>query len=127
MNATNNSSQTKEIKFQKQAPEPRLTPGTNPRWVFVDLEDFEFNVRQDERRKFFELRRRERARRRWQTEAQNDILKATIRPRLLGLLIVLMSICTFVGTGGGDGTWLMVTVPLGLLFMIMPGSNKPKR
>jgi hypothetical protein len=123
MNATNNS--TKEITFQKE--EPRLTPGTNPRWVFVDLEDFEFNVRQDERRKFFELRKRERARRRWTQEAQNDILKATIRPRLLGLIVVLMSICSFVGTGGGDGTWLMVTVPIGLLLMIMPGSNKPKR
>lgn len=92
----------------------------------MDLEDFEFNIRQDERRKFFELRQKERERRRWEREARIDIFKATLKPRMLGFLLILLSLFVYVANGCGDATWLMVTVPIGALFMIMPGSNRPK-
>ncbi len=101
-------------------------------WHFINLSEFEFQIRQDEMRKYMALRRKERARRRWYREAKVDLFKATLLPRMCGLIMIAMTISTLfllraMGETMVDGTWMFVTLAIGALLLIMPGSNKPKK
>lgn len=101
------------------------------RWVFIDLEEHDFQIRQEELRKYMKLRARERRNRAWKKEAQSDLFKLSLIPRLCGILMIFMSIFTWILAskvfGEVDGTYLLFTIPVGIVAMIAPGYNKPKR
>lgn len=100
------------------------------KWVYVNLKDYEFQIRQEELEKYMALRKKERDRNRWYREAQSDLFKATLIPRFIGIMMILMSIFSFAilsKLGETDGTWLLLTIPLGILLLIMPGCNKPHK
>ena len=101
------------------------------RWIFIDLEEHDFRIRQEELRKYMALRARERKSRAWKKEAQADLFKLSLIPRLCGILMIFMSIFTWILASRAfhdvDGTYMLLTIPLGILAVIAPGYNKPKR
>lgn len=100
------------------------------RWHYIDLEQFEFDIRQEMLEKYIAQRRRERKEARWKREAKADLFKLTIIPRMIGICVLVLSAFSWMllsGFGETDGTYLTITVPLGLLLLIMPGWNKPTR
>lgn len=107
-----------------------VDPYDKRRWHYIDLEEFEFKIRQEELEKHIAERRKERERRKWMKEAQVDLFRLTLIPRMCGILMIFMSIfmaVIFAKMGERDATWLMVTVPLGIGMVIMPGWNKPRK
>lgn len=101
-------------------------------WHFINLEDFEFQIRQEELRKYMALRKKERNRKRWYREAKVDLFKATLIPRVCGLMMIAMTVSTLfllraIGEVAVDGTWMLVTLGIGILLVTMPGNNKPKK
>ena len=99
-------------------------------WHYINLKEFEFNIRQEELEKYMALRKKESDARAWKRDAKNDLFKATLIPRFIGLLIMTMSIFAFMilsRLGDTDGTWLFITITLGTLLLIMPGCNNPKK
>lgn len=118
----------KNIDISRRMP---MEPDTDGReWHYINLKEFEFQIRQEELEKYMALRKKERDRNRWYREAQSDLFKATLIPRFIGIMMILMSIFSFAvlsKLGETDGTWLLLTIPLGTLLLIMPGCNKPHR
>lgn len=99
-------------------------------WHYINLKEFEFQIRQEELEKYMALRKEERARNRWYREARNDLFKATLIPRFLGVLMIAMSLFSYMilsKMGETDGTWLFLTITFGALLLIMPGCNKPTK
>jgi hypothetical protein len=90
-------------------------------WQYVDLDKFERDIREDETRKWVELRRRERARQKLRKEAFWSVVLATLAVRLIGLGMVLGSIAASLYFH--DGSAALVGIPFGALFMICPGHN----
>lgn len=136
MNMTNNARDLEREQRMRQidiSERRNIEPDKFGReWHFINLSEFEFQVRQDEMRKYYALRKRERANRRWYREAKVDLFKATLIPRACGLIMIAMTISTLfllraTGETIVDGTWMFVTLALGILLAIMPGSNKPKK
>lgn len=100
------------------------------KWHYIDLEEFEFRIRQEELEKRIAERRKEREERRWMREAKADLFKLALLPRMCGILMLFMSFFTFImlsRLGEKDGTYLLITIPLGLIMIIMPGWNKPQK
>jgi hypothetical protein len=95
-------------------------------WVFIDLEDFEYRIRQEEREKFYGSRMRERARKREYQQRKNDLFLATLIFRILGAIMIGLSFMLLAAHPLEDGTWSAITLFIGALFVIMPGYNKPK-
>lgn len=101
------------------------------RWYYIDMEEHDFQIRQEELRKYMALRARERRARAWNKEAQSDLFKLSLIPRMCGILMIFMSIFTWILAnkvfGDADGTYMLLTIPIGLIAMIAPGYNKPKK
>lgn len=102
------------------------------RWHYINLKEFEFQIRQEELEKYMALRKRERDRKRWYREAKIDLFKATLIPRFIGALLIAMTIFTaFLFRAMGDevidGTWMLWTGGMGLILLTMPGCNKPHK
>lgn len=121
--------------MRKQSPKEidissRLDENDKRRWHYIDLEEFEFNIRQEELEKYVAQRRRERKEARWKREAKADLFKLTIIPRCVGILLGAMSVFSWMllsGLGETDGTYLLITIPLSILLIFMPGWNKPTK
>ena len=101
------------------------------RWHYIDLEQFEFDIRQQELEKYVAQRRMERKTRAWKREAKCDLFKLTLIPRIVGVCILALTVFSWMllkGLGGPvDGPYMLITIPLGLLLIIMPGWNKPQK
>lgn len=102
------------------------------RWHYINLKEFEFQIRQEELEKYMALRKRERDHKKWYREAKIDLFKATLIPRFIGALLIAMTIFTaFLFRAMGDevidGTWMLWTGGMGLILLTMPGCNKPHK
>ena len=98
-------------------------------WEYINLNEYEFEIRQDERRKEFERRCAERARRRKIAEDKRKAFKRTIPFRIGGLLLIWLTIAMLKSgilyddvIGGVDGTFACITIPMGLLTVFAPYS-----
>ena len=99
-------------------------------WHYIDLDEFEFRIRQEELEKHIAERRAERKMRRWNREARIDLFKLTLIPRMCGIFGLMLSVFAALmlqKLGETDMTFLMITVPLSLFAIIMPGWNKPTK
>lgn len=105
-------------------------PTDKRQWHYIDLEEFEFRIRQEELEKHIAERQKAREERRWYREAKSDLFKLTLLPRMCGILMIFMSIFTFImlsRMGEKDGTYMLITIPLGIIMLLMPGWNKPQK
>lgn len=101
-------------------------------WHYINLKDFEFQIRQEELEKYMALRKKERDHKKWYREARIDLFKATLIPRFIGTLLIAMTIFTAflfraMGDDTIDGTWMLWTGGMGLILLAMPGCNKPHK
>lgn len=122
-----NDNTVRKIEFSRYED---VDPNDKRRWHYVDLEEFEFRIRQEELEKHIAERRKERELRKWTREAKADLFKLTLIPRMCGILMIFMSIFTFImlsQMGEKDGTYMLITIPLGIITLLMPGWNKPHK
>lgn len=97
------------------------------RWHFIDLEEFEFQVREDERRKFYTRKKAARNRKKNEEENNRKFFLKSLPFRFSGLLLLLTSLklCE-IGTffnekiGINDYTILLFTIPISLVLILMP-------
>lgn len=131
-----NTAMTAEERLKKNIDISRrmsMEPDENGReWHYINLKEFEFQIRQEELEKYMALRKAERDRRKWHREARIDLFKATLIPRLIGALMIAMTIFTMflfhaMGDEVIDGTWMLWAGGMGLILLAMPGCNKPRK
>lgn len=97
------------------------------KWEFVNLDELEFQIRQDERRKEYERRCEERARRKRVAEEKHNNLMRSIPFRVGGIILVIATITLFNSglfydktIGTTDGTLACLFIPIGIALTIAP-------
>lgn len=90
----------------------------NRKWEYIDLEDFEFQIRQEEREKEYERRCKERRNRAIRIKNKRKAFIKTIPIRLVGLFLIVLTLKILkIET---DGTFALITIPFGLLTVFCP-------
>jgi hypothetical protein len=97
------------------------------KWVYIDLEAHDAEIRRKEQEEFYAMRKRERERRREYQQKKTDLFLATLIFRIIGLLIIFATTIILSTHVLEDGTWSLIFFALGGLLVIMPGYNNPKR
>lgn len=87
-------------------------------WHYIDLAEFEYQIRQEEREKEYQRRCHERANRKERTIKHRKQFWKTLPYRILGMLLMVCSL--LVARNEIDGTFLLVSIPLGLLTLFCP-------
>lgn len=97
------------------------------KWEFVNLDELKFQIRQDERRKEYERRCEERARRKMIAEEKHNNLMRSIPFRVGGIILVITTIILFNSgllydktIGTTDGTLACLFIPIGIALTIAP-------
>ena len=90
----------------------------NRKWEYIDLKEFEYQIRQEEREKEYQRRCNMRKANRIRVYKRRKALIKTLPIRILGLLLILVSIKMI--SVGNDGTFALVTLPLGLIGIFCP-------
>lgn len=93
----------------------------NKSWHYINLEDFEFKIRQEEREKEYQRRCRERSNRKKQYLKRRKLFIKSIPYRVIGLVLIVLS--TRILHYDTDGTFALLTMPLGLLTLLCPLSS----
>lgn len=91
-------------------------------WQFVDVDKFEADIREDETRKWVNLRRRERARAKALKRAKRDLALATLVLRAVGAAIIFIGYSASMWTHEIGPVFAMGFV--GLLLIFGPSLNK---
>ena len=90
----------------------------NRQWEYVDLNDFEYQIRQEEREKEYQRRCNIRKANRIRIYKRRKAFMKALPMRILGLFLICASIkmlgCTH------DGTFVLVTLPLGIVGLLCP-------
>lgn len=99
-----------------------ITKSRPGNWQYVDVDRFEAEIREDETRKWVNLRRRERARAKAMKRAKRDIALATLVFKVVGTAIIFF--------GYSASMWTHEAGPvialgfIGLLLVFGPSYNK---
>lgn len=91
-----------------------------------DLEEFEFEIREDERRKIYEANKRKRERMIKYREAKKKLFLLSLVPRFAGCLLLYLTFVMLHGPLVDDGTFALLTIPLSFLLIILPGGTDLK-
>lgn len=91
-------------------------------WQFIDVDKFEADIREDETRKWVNLRRRERARAKALKRAKRDLALATLVLRAVGAAIIFIGYSASMWTHEIGPVFAMGFV--GLLLIFGPTLNK---
>jgi hypothetical protein len=97
------------------------------KWVYIDLEEHDEQIRRKEQEEFYAMRKRERDRRREYQQRKKDLFLATLIFRVIGLLMIFFTALILAAHIVDDGTWSIMFFAAGMLLVLMPGYNKPKR
>ena len=87
-------------------------------WHYIDLEEFEFQIRQEEREKEYNIRCRQRRINKLKNDKRRKAFIKSIPYRVLGLLLIILSIKLI--SYDSDGTFALLTIPIGLLTLFCP-------
>lgn len=109
----------KESRVIKYIDITKERPGN---WQFVDVDKFEADIREDETRKWVNLRRRERARAKALKRAKRDLALATLVLRAVGAAIIFIGYSASMWTHEIGPVFAMGFV--GLLLILGPALNK---
>lgn len=109
----------KESRVIKYIDITKERPGN---WQFVDVDKFEADIREDETRKWVNLRRRERARAKALKRAKRDLALATLVLRAVGAAIIFIGYSASMWTHEIGPVFAMGFV--GLLLIFGPSLNK---
>lgn len=90
-------------------------------WQYVDVDEFEFNIRQDEAAKWVARRQRERQRQRDRKEAVTSMILATLVFRIVSLIIFV--VCAAISHAIGNSMLVVTVAPMCLIGVWMPGYN----
>lgn len=91
-------------------------------WQYIDVDRFEADIREDETRKWVNLRRRERARAKALKRAKRDLALATFILRAIGAAIIFVGYSASMWTHEIGPVFAMGFV--GLLLILGPSLNK---
>lgn len=88
-------------------------------WYYIDLEDFEYQIRQEMTNNSVDCRRRARQRKAAERKAKHNRRIYFAIQRLIGLLFVVGTILVMfiVRNYGADVTFSIVTIPVGLMMV----------
>ena len=86
-------------------------------WHYIDLEDFEYQIRQEMTSNSVNCRRRARQRRAAEHERKIAKAKYFAIQKLVGMLIIVGTIMTAMLLNGADMSFAFITVPIGLLMV----------
>lgn len=88
-------------------------------WHYIDLEDFEYQIRQEMTSNSVDCRRRARQRKAAERKAKHNRRIYFVIQRLIGLLFVFGTILAMfiVRNYGADITFAIVTIPVGLMMI----------
>lgn len=109
----------KESRVIKYIDITKERPGN---WQFVDVDKFEADIREDETRKWVNLRRRERARAKALKRAKRDLALATLVLRAVGAAIIFIGYSASMWTHEIGPVFAMGFV--GLILILGPALNK---
>lgn len=89
----------------------------NANWHYIDLEDFEYKIRQEMTSDAIDCRRRERERKAAEHNKKISRAKYFAIQKLIGLIIVVGTIIVGIMFKGTDMTFSIITLPIGLLLL----------
>lgn len=90
----------------------------NKSWHYIDLEEFEYQIRQEEREKEYQRRCHERVSRRKRMIKHRKQFWKTLPYRMLGLILIILTVLVL--HNENDGTFMLISIPLGLLAVFCP-------
>ena len=93
----------------------------NRKWEYIDLKEFEYQIRQEEREKEYQRRCRERNNRKKKYLKRRKLFIKSIPYRVIGLVLIVLSMRIL--HYDTDGTFALLTMPLGLLTLLCPLSS----
>lgn len=93
----------------------------NRKWEYIDLKEFEYQIRQEEREKEYQRRCRERNNRKKKYLKRRKLFVKSIPYRIIGLVLIILSMRIL--HYDTDGTFTLLTMPLGLLTLLCPLSS----
>lgn len=113
-------------EFERIVEEVNNNYDISSRIYWRNPEEWAEQIRQEEREKIFWERHiaRERKRRAYQQKRDNFICSLPLR--ILGLLMLAISLTYVVAAIDRDCTFLLITIPISLFLIICPGYNKTK-
>lgn len=91
-------------------------------WQYVDVDEFEHNIRQDEAAKWVALRKKERDRIKRHKEAISSMILMTTIVRVVATII--FAACVGLSVSIGNALLAICMFPFWCLFVILPGYNK---
>lgn len=89
----------------------------NTNWHYIDLEDFEYQIRQEMTSSSVDYRRRERQRKTAERNRKIARAKYFAIQKLIGLVMVVSTIIVGIMFKGTDMTFSIITLPIGLLLL----------
>lgn len=89
----------------------------NTNWHYIDLEDFEYQIRQEMTSDVVGCRRRERQRKAAERNKKITRAKYFTIQKLIGLIMVVGTIIVGIMFKGTDMTFSIITLPIGLLLL----------
>lgn len=92
-----------------------------------DPHEWEEMIRQEEREKIFWEKHEARMRKQRAYQQRKDNFICSLPIRIMGLLMIAISLTYLLASIDRDCTFLLVTVPLSLIFIICPGYNNKRR
>lgn len=89
----------------------------NTNWYYIDLEDFEYQIRQEMTSDAVGCRRRERQRKAAERNKKIARVKYFAIQKIIGLIMVVGTIIVGIMFNGTDMTFSIITLPIGLLLL----------
>lgn len=89
----------------------------NTNWHYIDLEDFEYQIRQEMTSDAVGCRRRERQRKAAERDKKIARAKYFTIQKLIGLIMVVGTIIVGIMFKGTDMTFSIITIPIGLYLL----------
>ena len=108
-----------ESKYVKYIDITKSRPGN---WQYVDVDRFECQIREDETKKWVNLRRRERARNKALKRARRDVLMANVVSKIIGGLIIFAGYSATLWTH--EAGPIIATALVGAILIFGPETNK---
>lgn len=90
----------------------------NTNWHYIDLEDFEYQIRQEMTSSSVDYRRRERQRKTAERNRKIARAKYFAIQKLIGLVMVAGTIIIGIMFKGTDMTFSIITLPIGLYLLL---------
>lgn len=89
----------------------------NTKWHYIDLDEFEYKIRMDERQQSINSHRNLRRNKSQQRMEKIQKSKYLIIQKLIGLFVILITVLSGIVINGIDMSFAFITIPIGILLL----------